>query len=93
LKEVLNIGGSEYWGGLEGRSEGGAIGTGALSLVRGFSGPPSSCLFCGLQRLPVFEYLDSNMELFLVVLEIKEKMYIGDLSPLFLSFTKSLIVV
>jgi hypothetical protein len=37
---------------------------------------------------PVFEYLDSNMEPFWVVSQIKEKLYIGDLSPLFLPFTE-----
>jgi hypothetical protein len=35
-----------------------------------------------------FEYLDSNYGAILGVSEIKEKLYIGDLSPLLLPFTE-----
>jgi hypothetical protein len=50
LKGKHQLGGSEYWGGLGGRAKGGAVGVGALPLMS-FSGPPSPCLFCGLQRM------------------------------------------
>jgi hypothetical protein len=57
-------------GGLEGRTEGGAVGVGALSLIRSFFGPPSLCLSCGLQRMAI-------MEPIWVVSEIKENLYRG----------------
>jgi hypothetical protein len=59
-------------------------------LVRGFSDPPSFPMFIlwltkNGQCLSIYIAI---MEPFWVVLEIKEKLYIGDLSPLFLLFTE-----
>jgi hypothetical protein len=54
---------------------------GGLLIGKGLFDPPSPCLSCGLQKTA-----SGIMEPFWMVPEIKEKMYIGDLGPLFLSF-------
>jgi hypothetical protein len=82
----------EYRGGSEGRAEGGAVegavGMEALSLRRGFFGPPSPHVYPVANReQPVFEYLDSNYGNILG--GPTEKLDIGDLSPLFLPFTEN----
>jgi hypothetical protein len=67
------LGGSEYWGGLGGRAEGGAVGVGALSMVRGFFGPSSHVYPVAYKEWPVFEYLDSNYGAILGNLRDKRK--------------------
>jgi hypothetical protein len=44
------LGGSEYWGGLEGRAEGRAVEVG-LVIYKKLFWSSFPCLFCGLQRM------------------------------------------
>jgi hypothetical protein len=61
---------------------------GALSLVRGFSGPPSPHYPVAYKEQPGLSVYIAIMEPFQVIPEIKEKLDIGNLSPLFLPFTE-----
>jgi hypothetical protein len=83
LKKKISLGGSEYSGGLEGRAEGGAVVTGVLSLERGFfwSSFPMFILWL-TKNGQCLSIQMAIMEPFWVVLEIKENLYIGDLSSL-----------
>jgi hypothetical protein len=54
------LGGSEYWGCLEGREKGGEIGLGAFPLIRGFLVPLSNVYPVAYKEWPEFEYLNSN---------------------------------
>jgi hypothetical protein len=50
---------------------------GALSLIRGFSGPPSHVYPVAYKEWPAFEYLNSNYGANLGGLEMKENLYRG----------------
>jgi hypothetical protein len=75
LKGEHPLGGSEYWGCLEGRAEGGVLGTEALSLVRVFFFFVllSHVYSVAYKEWPVFEYLDSNYGAILGGLRDKRK--------------------
>jgi hypothetical protein len=72
------LGGSEYWGGLEGRAEGGEVGVGFVT-ERDFSGSPFHVYPVSYKEWPTFEYLNS-----ICGANLKwKKICIGDLSSLF----------